>query len=329
VLGWGIVLAASFAFRRHAPLVAAGLWFYLAGHLIESSAIGLELYFEHRNYLPNLGLALATVGLVEAIARRSGKALPARLPIAVAIVLVPMLALATHAKATVWASGERIAREAVEAHPESIRAWTDLAGEAIRREDADTARAALDHLAERPRPEARKIAVLFQIVVDCAFDGAVAGGRIETLDALAEGRLSLFQQQSFGMVVDQLLRAPCEGLEPQALATTILRHADASDLPEGHFLKWRLRFHAARLHEANERHEAVLKATLPAWEAGVRDPALAAMLAFALQQTGQSDKAATVLDDALGNLRASHADRPLLEAMRARMAAPAGAAKSR
>lgn len=329
VLGWGIVLAASFAFRRHAPLVAAGLWFYLAGHLIESSAIGLELYFEHRNYLPNLGLALATVGLVEAIARRSGKALPPQLPIAVTIVLVPMLALATHAKATVWASGERIAREAVISHPESIRAWTDLAGEAIRRGDEPTVRQALQALASSARKEAQRVAVLYEMIADCIFRNAIEPRRLDVLRPLADGRLTLFQQQSFGTVVDQVTKFHCRGVEPDVLADLTLEFVAASQQPETSLPKWRLRFHAARLHEANERHEAVLTATLPAWEAGVRDPALAAMLAFALQQTGQSDKAATVLDDALANLRASHADRPLLEAMRARMAAPAGAAESR
>ncbi len=46
----------AFAFavrRRHAPLAAAILFFF-AGHLMESSVIPLELYFEHRNYVPAL-----------------------------------------------------------------------------------------------------------------------------------------------------------------------------------------------------------------------------------------------------------------------------------
>ena len=36
------------------------LWF-LAGHLLESSFIGLVIAFEHRNYLPSLGILLASI----------------------------------------------------------------------------------------------------------------------------------------------------------------------------------------------------------------------------------------------------------------------------
>lgn len=38
--------------RERWPLLSLAVLFYLAGHLVESTSIGLELYFEHRNYLP-------------------------------------------------------------------------------------------------------------------------------------------------------------------------------------------------------------------------------------------------------------------------------------
>jgi hypothetical protein len=56
-----ILFAAGFAaFRRlkHPVFSFAILWFLL-GHLLESTVLPLELYFEHRNYLPMLGIALA------------------------------------------------------------------------------------------------------------------------------------------------------------------------------------------------------------------------------------------------------------------------------
>lgn len=324
MLAWGIVLVASIAFRRHAPLVAAGLWFYLTGQLIESSAIGLELYFEHRNYLPNFGLALATVGMVDAIARRSGKASPARLPIAVAIVLVPMLALATHAKATVWANGERIAREAVVAHAESIRAWTDLAGEAMRRGDEPTVRQALQGLAASRRKEAQRIAVLYEMIADCIFSDAIEPERLETLRPLADGPLTLFQQQSFGSVVDQITSHGCLGIDSTDLADLMLENVVASAQPEYAFPKWRMRFHAARLHEHQHRYSEAAEIAQISWAAGVRDPALAALLAFAYEQSGQPDLALQVLDEALAVLRPSHADRPLLVTLRERVMASRG-----
>ena len=42
----------AFHWRRKYPLLALPVLFFFAGHLLESTVIGLELYFEHRNYLP-------------------------------------------------------------------------------------------------------------------------------------------------------------------------------------------------------------------------------------------------------------------------------------
>ena len=62
-----VVVAAAFAARRAWPVPAfAVLWFF-AAHLAESTFVPLELYFEHRNYVPLVGpcllLAWLAVGL--------------------------------------------------------------------------------------------------------------------------------------------------------------------------------------------------------------------------------------------------------------------------
>ena len=45
--------------RRQSPLLACAILFFFAGHLLESTTVPLELYFEHRNYLPSVFLAIA------------------------------------------------------------------------------------------------------------------------------------------------------------------------------------------------------------------------------------------------------------------------------
>lgn len=62
-LAIGALLTASVLFRKRIPVFSfAVLWFF-AGHLIESTIIPLELYFEHRNYLPAIGPLAAIVVL--------------------------------------------------------------------------------------------------------------------------------------------------------------------------------------------------------------------------------------------------------------------------
>lgn len=56
----GLIMFAGLAIylRKRVPLIAFGIAWFFAGHLIESTVLPLELYFEHRNYLPLLGVCI-------------------------------------------------------------------------------------------------------------------------------------------------------------------------------------------------------------------------------------------------------------------------------
>lgn len=60
---WLAAISSAIWLRRSYPLIAFAVFWYLAGHLLESSIIPLELYFEHRNYLPILGPIIALAAL--------------------------------------------------------------------------------------------------------------------------------------------------------------------------------------------------------------------------------------------------------------------------
>jgi hypothetical protein len=52
ILACGGAIAWAWCYRRKQPALCLAVLFYFGGHLIESTSIPLELYFEHRNYLP-------------------------------------------------------------------------------------------------------------------------------------------------------------------------------------------------------------------------------------------------------------------------------------
>ena len=54
-----LMFFAALFWRKKYPIFALGVLWFLAGHILESSFIGLMLYFEHRNYLPMLGILFA------------------------------------------------------------------------------------------------------------------------------------------------------------------------------------------------------------------------------------------------------------------------------
>ncbi len=59
IVGIIALIVAAFFLKKKSPVLAFGIAWFFAGHLIESTVLPLELYFEHRNYLPLLGVSIA------------------------------------------------------------------------------------------------------------------------------------------------------------------------------------------------------------------------------------------------------------------------------
>lgn len=115
IVGLSIYLSAT----RWWP-IAFGCLFYLSGHLVESTIVPLELYFEHRNYLPSAGLLLAV-----AAALLIGW--PHRKPVLLALLMVylALLAAATWQRSHIWGDKHLLLQTSAQTHPHSLRAWTD------------------------------------------------------------------------------------------------------------------------------------------------------------------------------------------------------------
>ena len=120
----GLVIAligAGFALRKKHPAIALALLFYFGAQLMESGWIPLELYYEHRNYLPALllfwpiGLALGQPGTLRL------------LRIFAAVAAFGALAALTHQRAELWGDAPRQAQVWAAINPDSARAQTSAA----------------------------------------------------------------------------------------------------------------------------------------------------------------------------------------------------------
>ena len=116
LLAIAALVGAGFALRRRAPALAAALLFFFAGHLLESTTLPLELYFEHRNYLPALLLGWP---LARAIVRWRA---PLPLRSIIAAVALALLAAMTWQRASLWADQPRMAALWLATNPGSSRA---------------------------------------------------------------------------------------------------------------------------------------------------------------------------------------------------------------
>lgn len=116
VIGIFILIVATFTLRKKLPVVAFAIAWFLGGHLLESTTLSLELYFEHRNYLPMFGFAFAgawyvahTTANLKALTMIGG------------MLIILLLAFLSHSNATLWGKPKELIANWQTHHPHSLR----------------------------------------------------------------------------------------------------------------------------------------------------------------------------------------------------------------
>lgn len=140
ILGWIAAIVVSWCLRARTPELLLALIWYLAAHALESSVLALELVFEHRNYLPSVGPALAFGLLSARLLDRGWYENAGWVVCLIPTALVVGMALETAIRANVWGEEVRLARNWVEKHPASERSALAY-GNALLRSAADSASA--------------------------------------------------------------------------------------------------------------------------------------------------------------------------------------------
>ena len=174
VLGLAV---APFALRRRHPVFSGAMAFFLAGHVMESTVLPLELYFEHRNYLPAmlLGWPLALHLLSHPWQERTGPPILG--------ILLAVLMLTTFQRAMLWADAPRQAAVWASLLPDSPRAQTWAAQHEVERGQLEAAKYRL--LAARERnPENLMLAVNL-LDIECARGELSTQSVQRTAEALA------------------------------------------------------------------------------------------------------------------------------------------------
>ncbi|HAZ61305.1 MAG TPA: hypothetical protein DCY89_07030 [Gammaproteobacteria bacterium] len=109
--------------RDSAPWLLLGLGLFLVGHAMEASFLPLELVFEHRNYLPAVGLiAGGLIGLAVLLRARP------QVFLAISLAWIGTTAVATSTHSSGWADHFDLHARELANHPHSERALIWLAG---------------------------------------------------------------------------------------------------------------------------------------------------------------------------------------------------------
>lgn len=113
----------AFACRKKYPLLALAILFFFAAHLMESTVIGLELYFEHRNYLAALFLFLPLASGLIALENKIDR----KLVILIITLMLGLLSFFTYERTKLWGKTNELQLYWVKISPNSPRAQNSIA----------------------------------------------------------------------------------------------------------------------------------------------------------------------------------------------------------
>jgi len=271
ILALLVISALAVKLRKRAPSFFAGWFFFLVAHGIESSIIPLELYFEHRNYLPALGLILAVVGLVALLPQE----LPLNIftPKQLGTLIVGGFALsfsfATAGRSNVWAAPDTMLEQGLKHHPGSMRAQLERATMALQQHaNPQGAYDAFADLLSGSNSRYRVVGRISWVTLDCMTGKTVTPTDLQRAVAHALPSLSMAEVPALRLLTRFSRERGCGQLTDSIIADGIVTMLDrASNQPDQSRAKWLTRFLAAEtLLRAGRSGDAQRQAEL-AWKA--------------------------------------------------------------
>lgn len=213
VAAWLFAIAAALRYRRYFPVAAFAVLWFIGGHLLESTTIPLELYFEHRNYLPIIGPVFALCYSVFWVSGRYRLLSRAALTL-YALVNAGILFSIT----SMWGQPLVAATYWHEQDPASVRAATTLASRQLSTVGPAAATETLRRFA-RQNPEHAYIRIP-ELNLACTM--APQGNHTELVGYLETSLPSVAFSLTTGEMLDELLTASvasrCRDVQPSTVA---------------------------------------------------------------------------------------------------------------
>ena len=203
ILGLMALLATAVFTRNRRPWICFGILWFFSGQLLESTVFPLEIAFEHRNYLADMGVLVGVFGFILTEPSRYLK-LPLRVGILIAFTLT--FGALTGMRAYIWRSTLSLVEVQAANHPRSPYATYAL-GEALTNEVLageqkllPTAIEALRHSADLPN------------------SGIIAGAALALLEAQTSGNTD---PTNFAHMVQRLRIRPISASDQQGLVALV------------------------------------------------------------------------------------------------------------
>lgn len=246
---------------RAARALAFGWMFFLIGHLLESTIIALEIYFEHRNYLPSIGLAGGVALALDQALQKPGDR---RGLLMAGVLLTATSAVASYQRTSTWGNFDVMLESALAYHPDSTRLQSDVAIRRAQHGDLQPALAALERSLALA-PASQPVGMIGRLAVFCIAGAAPAPAdyvyKSLPTDWLPQRSAIVFASSALGHLNLMLTRNACPALDRSQLIAGLnglLASMPVSDM-KGSTDSWTLFFEAARTAIlANDPHAFIL-----------------------------------------------------------------------
>jgi len=179
LIGWSAIIGLLWFTARSIsklPCTFLAVWLFFASHIIESTTISLELYFEHRNYLPAVFLSLIFVDLLRWLPIKRG---------AILVLVLSTLTLSSallYARVQTWTSYPLMIETWAKKAPDSIRANLEVSRVLA---DQGNVTAAIDFLIKAESIDPQSIqAGLWRLFLTCRVGGNPRSDQLEQLQNL-------------------------------------------------------------------------------------------------------------------------------------------------
>ena len=247
-----LLIVLGLRLRRSHPATAFAILFYLAGQLLESTLIPLELYFEHRNYLPAMPLFWPLAIWL------TGTETPHRLRYALAILLLGILVVLCHFRAGVWGQPFEQALLLAQTNPDSPRAQANAASYELAHGAAGLASRRLEAVIAKMPDEVQL--TLNWIDVQCALGSVDTKAKDAALYSLKHNRTNTeFVQNWMGRAIERATQHPCPGIDLQTLAVMTQTFGENPNYGDGPEHRFQTRLLQGRLSLARGDGEAALQ----------------------------------------------------------------------
>lgn len=299
--GWIGLLAAAVLLRRRTPVFACGVLLFLGGHAMESTFLPLEIYFEHRNYLPSFGVLLVAAAVIGWI----GQSLPPTTasfrrvaPVLAVAIAIAMLA-AVHGRASVWGDPDLLLAQSAINQPDSPRVQTSLAAEAMRRGDLGAAIEHFDRYDALTDGRERGVTMLWRIVALCRQGATVPDELWDAALPALPAAPSMFALRAAIVLGEDFEAGRCPGVSTQRAITLFVTWSARLTVDDRSHAAWRLRFIQARLEATAGQYAAALALGRQAW----RDSGWNSGVGVFVVQVANSTNDRTAAKEALETLR--------------------------